>query len=158
MAWLDISLETANKFYLWGWRGSIVGAVVTALSVVFLMWGTRIRDHDAEAQMLSANERIDHANDRASTLEEATKAAHEQQRRLGEAARSAEEAQKRLSEANAKLQAQVDRLRQARRISDGRATQMSDLFRQQGVHSFLIIYAGMDPEAQGLATQLGAHL
>ncbi len=46
-----VSLETGNKFYAWGWRGSIIGAVITAIAVVFLMWGTHIRDRDLEMQL-----------------------------------------------------------------------------------------------------------
>jgi hypothetical protein len=53
MSFFDVSLETANKFYVWGWRGSLAGAVVTAVAVVFLMWGTHIRDRDFEAQLAS---------------------------------------------------------------------------------------------------------
>lgn len=43
MSFLEISLETANKFNAWGWRGSIVGALITAIAVCFLMWETLSR-------------------------------------------------------------------------------------------------------------------
>jgi len=76
MPFFDISLETANKFYAWGWRGSIIGAVITAISVIILMLGTRIRDQDSESQMsaarsaaATANENAAKANERTATLE-----------------------------------------------------------------------------------------
>ena len=53
MSFFDVSLDTANRFYAWGWRGSIAGAVITAVAVVFLMWGTHVRDRDFEAQLAS---------------------------------------------------------------------------------------------------------
>ena len=52
---LDISLARANEFYTWGWRLSIIGAVVTALGVGLLMWGTRVRDHDFKFRMTALN-------------------------------------------------------------------------------------------------------
>src|SRR5258708_39918623 len=56
VAAFEISLETANKFYAWGWRASILGALVTAIGVILLMWGTRVRDHDTETQLTGARE------------------------------------------------------------------------------------------------------
>ena len=51
----QISLETANKFYTWGWRASLAGAVVTAIGVIFLFWGTHRRDQDFDLQIASLN-------------------------------------------------------------------------------------------------------
>lgn len=51
LSFLDISLETANKFYSWGWKASFFGAAITLIGVILLMWGTRVRDHDFESQM-----------------------------------------------------------------------------------------------------------
>jgi hypothetical protein len=65
MSLFDISLETANSLYEWGWRGSIFGAVITTLAVMSLMWGTRIRDRDFEASMAHLNS--DAANARLET-------------------------------------------------------------------------------------------
>ena len=48
MPFFEITLETANKFYEWGWRASIAGAVITAVGVILLMYGTRVRDRDTE--------------------------------------------------------------------------------------------------------------
>jgi hypothetical protein len=74
MGWLydflDISTQTANKFYAWGWRGSLIGAVLTAVSVGFLYWGTRVRDHDSESQLANLNYEAGQARERASKLEE----------------------------------------------------------------------------------------
>jgi uncharacterized protein (DUF486 family) len=36
----DVSLETANKFYTFGWAASLSGAAITFAGVIFLMWGT----------------------------------------------------------------------------------------------------------------------
>jgi hypothetical protein len=66
----QISLETANKFYAWGWRASLAGAVVTAIGVVFLFWGTRVRDRDFEAQVGALNREAGEARERAGKLEE----------------------------------------------------------------------------------------
>jgi hypothetical protein len=55
MPFFEISLETANKFYAWGWRASIAGAVITAIGVILLMYGTRVRDRDTESQLSRAN-------------------------------------------------------------------------------------------------------
>lgn len=54
MPFFDVSLDTANKFYEWGWRASIAGAVITAFGVIFLMYGTRVRDRDTESQLSNA--------------------------------------------------------------------------------------------------------
>jgi hypothetical protein len=70
MAFFDISLKTANKFYTLGWWGSIVGAIVTAVAVIFLMWGTRVRDHDFESQTSNLNLEAAQARERAAKLEE----------------------------------------------------------------------------------------
>ena len=70
MALVDISLETANKLYAWGWRGSLLGAVVTLVSVALLMWGTRVRDHDSERQLAALNLEAANARERAAKLEE----------------------------------------------------------------------------------------
>jgi hypothetical protein len=78
----DISLEAANSLYTWGWRGSIFGAVITALAVGSLMWGTKVRDHDFETRMTELNvvagqarERASAADERAATLEKEAAAA-----------------------------------------------------------------------------------
>lgn len=51
----DISLDTANRFYTFGWAASLSGAAVTFAGVVFLMWGTRVRDIDFEHSMGTLN-------------------------------------------------------------------------------------------------------
>jgi len=66
MGFFDLSLEAANEVYAWGWRLSLGGAVVTAIGVSLLMWGTRVRDHDFESN-------IGRLHDRAATSEKQTK-------------------------------------------------------------------------------------
>jgi hypothetical protein len=61
MPFFEISLETANKFYAWGWRASIAGAVITAVGVILLMYGTRVRDRATESQLSRANADLRHA-------------------------------------------------------------------------------------------------
>ena len=70
MPLFDISLETANSLYRWGWRGSIFGAVITAVAVVSLMWGTRVRDRDFETRMTELNVIAGQARERASAADE----------------------------------------------------------------------------------------
>jgi len=69
MPLLDVSLETANKLYAWGWKGSIAGAAITLVAVFILMLGTRVRDRENESQISRANLEAARANERAATLE-----------------------------------------------------------------------------------------
>jgi hypothetical protein len=66
----DISLSTANNFYTWGWIASISGAAITFAGVLFLMWGTRVRDHDFEHNIATLNSEAGAARERAGKLEE----------------------------------------------------------------------------------------
>jgi hypothetical protein len=77
---MDVSLDTANELYAWGWRLSLGGAVVTALGVAMLMLGTRVRDHDFEHQVANLNLEAGQARERAGKLEE--KAAEKQMQTL----------------------------------------------------------------------------
>jgi hypothetical protein len=90
---LDISLDRANQFYAWGWRASVLGAVITMCGVGLLWLGTRVRDHDFETQMGTL------ASTTAGTLE-----------RAGKLELDAEQ----LRSSNLKLQADVERERAAR--------------------------------------------
>ena len=69
MNFFDISLVTANKFYLFAWIASIVGAAVTLIGVLFLMWGTRVRDHDSESQVAELYLAAAKSNERAAEAE-----------------------------------------------------------------------------------------
>jgi uncharacterized membrane protein len=69
MPFFEISLETANKFYTWGWRASIAGAVITAVGVILLMSGTRVRDHETESQLSRASLLTAQTSERAAKLE-----------------------------------------------------------------------------------------
>jgi hypothetical protein len=53
----DISLDTANRFYAFGWRASVIGAAITMVGILFLFWGTRVRDRDFDSQMSNLNSR-----------------------------------------------------------------------------------------------------
>jgi hypothetical protein len=64
----DVSLETASKFYTFGWAASLLGAAVTFAGVIFLMWGTRVRDHDFETQMSMLNSEAATARERAENI------------------------------------------------------------------------------------------
>jgi hypothetical protein len=68
--WWDISLDTANEFYTWGWRASMFGALITFFGVAFLYWGTRVRDHDVERNVATLNLEAGSARERAGKLEE----------------------------------------------------------------------------------------
>src|SRR5271155_1924374 len=82
MSLFDVSLETANSLYKWGWRGSIFGAVITALAVASLMWGTRVRDRDFEARMTELNVVAGQARERASAADERAAALEKQAAQL----------------------------------------------------------------------------
>lgn len=69
LSFLDIPLATANKFYSWGWKASLIGAAITLIGVILLMWGTRVRDHDFEANISQLNTDAAKANERAAQLE-----------------------------------------------------------------------------------------
>jgi hypothetical protein len=66
---LDVSIETANKFYAFGWRASLVGAFVTLIGVALLFWGTRVRDHDSETQIARLRSSTADTLERAGKLE-----------------------------------------------------------------------------------------
>jgi hypothetical protein len=67
--WWDVSLDTANEFYTWGWRASMFGALITCFGVAFLYWGTRIRDHDFESNIAQLHDRASAADERSKILE-----------------------------------------------------------------------------------------
>jgi hypothetical protein len=68
-ALLDISLPTANRFYTWGWAASLVGAAITLIGVLLLMWGTRVRDHDFEGSIAHLHESAASSEERSKELE-----------------------------------------------------------------------------------------
>ncbi len=65
---LQISVETATRFYTWGWRASICGAAVTLIGVAFLWIGTRVRDRDNETKLALLNVKAARANEHAAML------------------------------------------------------------------------------------------
>jgi hypothetical protein len=54
---LEISLDTANRLYSWGWGLSVSGAAVTMLGVGMLWIGTRVRDHDFDKNIAELHDR-----------------------------------------------------------------------------------------------------
>jgi len=82
MSLFDVSLETANSLYKWGWRGSIFRAVITALAVGSLMWGTRVRDRHFETRMTDLNVVAGQARERAGAAEERAAALEKQAAQL----------------------------------------------------------------------------
>jgi hypothetical protein len=73
MEWIsgffDISIDRANQFYTWGWRASVVGAIITMCGVGLLWMGTRVRDHDSELQMANLGSEAGRARESAGKLE-----------------------------------------------------------------------------------------
>ena len=65
----QVSLEAANQLYIWGWRASVFGSAITAISLVFLFIGTRIRDRDFELKVATTSLAAANANERAALLE-----------------------------------------------------------------------------------------
>ena len=65
----DFSLERANQFYTWGWRLSVVGAVVTMLGIAALWLGTRVRDHDVESKISETTLAAEHLHKDNLTLQ-----------------------------------------------------------------------------------------
>jgi hypothetical protein len=90
VGFFDLSLETADKFSSWGLRLSLCGAVVTALGVFLLMWGTRIKDQDFDEQIAILHSRAATSEERAAVLE---KEAAELRLGGGQSARKDEHAQ-----------------------------------------------------------------
>jgi hypothetical protein len=126
MALFDVSLDTANELYAWGWRLSLGGAVVTALGVAMLMLGTRVRDHDFEHQVANLNLEAGQARERAGKLEE----------KAAELEKESNEAKAAIADANARaLEAQValERFRAPRTLS---------LMQQQDLRAKLAPFAG----------------
>jgi hypothetical protein len=76
MGWIadffDISLVRANQFYTWGWRASVVGAVITMCGVGLLWLGTRVRDRDFDENIARLHDRAATSEERAGALEKET--------------------------------------------------------------------------------------
>lgn len=83
-SFFDISLDTANGLYRWGWRLSALGAVATMVGIGVLWWGTRVRDHDFDNQMASLNAEAGNARERAAKLEKDAEEARRETERLKE--------------------------------------------------------------------------
>jgi hypothetical protein len=69
VSFFDISLETANKFYSWGWKASIIGALITLVGISLLMWSTKVRDRDFEDSISQLSTDAAKANELAAQAE-----------------------------------------------------------------------------------------
>jgi hypothetical protein len=66
----DISLGRANQFYAWGWRASVIGAVITMCGVGLLWLGTRVRDRDFDENIAALHDRASTSDERSKLLEQ----------------------------------------------------------------------------------------
>ena len=142
MSWIDVSLETANRLYVWGWRGSIGGALITAIAVVLLMWGTRVRDKDFESKMGQAHERA------AQLEKDAAQARLEQEK---------------LRQSNVRLEASVEQERVARlQLQQQVAWRNLSVFQYDAIVKTLsrtplrvdVVSISSDPESHAYARQI----
>jgi hypothetical protein len=67
---LAISLERANELYAWGWRFSVVGALVTMVGIASLWIGTRVRDRDFEENIANLHKNAAASEERSKELEQ----------------------------------------------------------------------------------------
>lgn len=72
MSFFDVSLETANWLYAWGWKFTILGAAIAFIATVALMFGTRVRDHDFEWKISQLNKSAADESERAAIAIERT--------------------------------------------------------------------------------------
>jgi hypothetical protein len=106
----DVSFDTANQLYAWGWRASVVGAIITMFGVGLLAWGTRVRDHDFEEQIAGLHTKAAVSeNEAANTRERAAK--------LEERAAGLEKETATAKERTVELQKELEE-RKNRRITD----------------------------------------
>jgi len=141
MGFFEVSLETANRFYTWGWRASVLGALITAFGIGFLMWGTRVRDHDFEDNIATLHNR----------------------------AASSEKLSKELEKGNLTLQGEVEKEKMARLKLEEKLAPRSlnrnqqeilrnkvSLFKNMSIDIF--IYGGGSQDALPLAGMIGEAL
>ena len=157
----DISLETANKFYSWGWKASVTGAVITAIGVGLLMWGTRVRDHDFESNMSQLNTDAAKANERAAQLESDAAKAKEKTATLeidvaktresvAQANERAAQAERRAAEANLELA----KFKAPRILSEAQKTTFTKSLEGAPRGRFFIMSKSGDDEARLFAIQI----
>lgn len=163
LSFLDISMETANIFYKWGWKASLLGAVITLISVSLLMMGTIVRDHEFKAKMSQLNTDAAKANERAAQLENDAAKAKEKTARLEvEAAKTKEavaQADARAAEANKKAEEErVERLKLEAKVSWRRLSpeQHGNLVKALSncLFSMYFEYSQSDPEAVQFAEDI----
>lgn len=147
MSFLAVSLETANGLYAWGWRLSFCGAVITAIGVALLMWGTRARDHDFESQVAHLNKSAADANERAASIEKTSETL-----RI-EAAR-AQEALERERVERLKLEERV----RPRSLTADQENIVIDILSHSPKGTVFVVPKWMDPEAESFGRQIESLL
>ena len=151
MGLLDVSVDTANRFYTFGWYGSLVGVAITLTAVMFAMWGTRVRDRDFDSQMANLNLAAAQARENAATPE--VRAAELQ----NEAAKTTE-ASGRANERAAKLELALERegaARMPRTISPEQRTLIVTLLSSDEIEKGPVL---INPAMDGEAWQFGAQI
>jgi uncharacterized protein YigA (DUF484 family) len=128
LSFLDLSVETGNSLYMWGWRLSLFGAAVTLIGVGLLMWGTRVRDRDFESRVSASTVAAAQANERAETLANQTEAIKADTAKANATAAQANERAAGLTKAAAEAQLalereRIERLKLEARIAPRRITQ-----------------------------------
>ena len=136
----DVSLETANKFYSWGWKASLFGAIMTLIGVSLLMWGTRIRDRDFELQVVSLNKEAANANERTAILEKSNI--------------KLQTALERERSARLKIEAQLS----PRKLNQEQIRILLDKLKQFAGQKFEIIEYGLSKEATNFCKEIGSTL
>jgi hypothetical protein len=151
MGLFHVSLDTANRFYAFGWYGSLGGVAITLIAVMFLMLGTRIRDRDFESQMANLNLSAAQARENAATLE--ARAAE-----LQNEAAKAKEASSRAGERAAKLELALERegaARMPRTISTEQRALIVELLSSDEIEKGHVL---INPAMDGEAWQFGAQI
>lgn len=165
LSFLDIPLETANKFYSWGWKASLVGAAITLIGVSLLMWGTRARDHDFETNMTQLNTDAAKANERAAQLENDAAKAREKTASLEvEAAKTKEavaqaneraaQAEARAAEANLELA----KLKAPRSLSSTQQNRIMEKLKKFSGTTFEVITYPGEPEPVAFSSTIAEIL
>jgi ABC-type multidrug transport system fused ATPase/permease subunit len=65
-----ISLERATELYTWGWRLSLIGALITLVGIASLWIGTRVRDKDFEQNIANLHQSAAKSEERSKELEQ----------------------------------------------------------------------------------------
>ncbi|HVL35048.1 MAG TPA: hypothetical protein VM489_05180 [Burkholderiales bacterium] len=138
-SFLQVSVETGDRLYAWGWRAAVAGALIMLIGLVLVLWGTRTRERGFEEQVAKLNVSAAQAAERAAELE-----------------RDLDLLRREL--------AMRSQPRAPRVVSGEQATLLGQVLRGQPVHLRVIVVEG-DAEAEEYADELtralraaGAHV